>query len=221
MLWWLVAIGLAVASVSCGAKATGVADDAQEDECESITLDSYCAEASCASLDERLLFGEEVCERGFGSLAHVVVTGCGFTEIRSISPSFSNSLWFDSDTSDIVGLTYLSDSDPECSGTFIGEKRPSGCKDVSVSECSICGWDTCEWLTCEQEIANCVFGFPCAELWECSQRTGCREAECADEEVCSGFSLSDADFALMALSDLLQCVEESSCSSSCPRSFRE
>src|SRR5690606_10345854 len=105
-----------------------------------------------------------------------------------------------------VGFTLLSDTEPECNGTFVGSERPPNCTSVNIPECAACGWDTCEWVTCANEIGACAFGFPCTSLWECSRETGCVGAECANAEVCPGFSLADAEPALDVLDALLSCV---------------
>ncbi len=208
----------AVVVAGCGSGETEITD---HDRCEDINVETYCEESGhCRPLEEQVNASEDLCDRGLDSFAHVVATGCGFTELRTVGPLTTGSRWFDTQTGTLVGFTWLSDTEPECNGTFLGSARPGDCDSVAVSECAVCGWDTCEWVACANEIRGCGWGFPCSYLWECSHETGCEGAECANAAVCPGFSLANAEPALQALDALMSCVKASGCSSQCPLSMR-
>lgn len=210
-------LGHVLLSAACAAD---VVDD-DGGQCEDITIETHCAEPGrCRSLEEQLQGSEGLCDGELDSFAHVVVTGCGFTELRSLGPLASPSVWFDTQTGSLVGFTWVSDTEPACNGEFVGEQRPAECESTNVPECTICGWDTCEWVTCTQELGDCGSEFPCTYLWACSRETGCQGEECVNADVCPGFALDNAESALVALDALLSCVETSGCSSQCPLSMR-
>lgn len=128
---------IAACAVVVAGCASGETDNTGHDRCEDITVETYCAEPDgCRSLEEQERVSEDLCDRGLDSFAHVFVTGCGFTELRTVGPLSSEPRWFDTRSGALVGFTWLSDTEPECNGTFVGSERPADCESVTIPECT-------------------------------------------------------------------------------------
>jgi hypothetical protein len=200
--------------------------DASSADCASRTVDEYCpGDAGCSTLPRALANREAHCASGGPRFARGLVTGCGFAELRGIGPAEPDSWWFEQESGDLVGATWLSDFEPECNGTFVGI-RAEDCEDVTVAECSVCGWDRCEFERCQDELETCLGLLPgvagCALLWECAEETGCEGASCLEGETCSSLVRSSTDPTQLARFEaLVTCATASGCTTPCSRSIRD